>query len=139
MKISDPKPKPLENDEYDAIKFGLDGYNEKFTGSLLREDVSSVLKDDTNNTLGAIIGEINWGWLYIKALWIDESIRNMGWGRKLLYGIEKYSLSKGISKIRLETTTFQALGFYEKQGYEVFAELKDLPPGETSFFLRKFI
>ncbi len=44
MKISDPKSKPLENDEYEAIKLGLDGYNEKFTGGLLREDVSSVIK-----------------------------------------------------------------------------------------------
>ncbi len=139
MKVYDPKPRPLENNEYEAIKIGLDGYNEMFTGSLLREDVSSVLKDNAGNTFGAILGEINWGWLYIKALWIDERLRNMGWGQKLLYGFEKYSLSRGISNIRLETTTFQALGFYKKLGYTVFAELDDMPPGETSFFLKKSI
>ncbi len=139
MKIYDPKPGPLEKDEYEAINIGLNGYNEKFTGSLLREDVSSVLKDNAGNTLGAIIGEINWGWLYIKALWIDESLRNEGWGSKLLYDLEKYSLSSGISNVRLETTTFQALGFYKKLGCTVFAELEDMPPGETIFFLKKSI
>jgi ribosomal protein S18 acetylase RimI-like enzyme len=139
MKIYDPKPGPLENDEYVVIKIGLNSYNEKFTGTLLRENVSSVLKDDAGNTLGGTISEINWGWLYIKALWVDESIRNEGWGSKLLYDLEKYSLSKGIANIRLETTTFQALGFYQKSGYIVFAELDDMPPGETSYFLKKNI
>lgn len=139
MKIYDPKPSPLKNDEYEAIKIGLDGYNEKFTGRLLREDVSSVLKDDAGNTLGAVIGEINWGWLYIKAFWIDDSIRNKGWGQKMLYELEKYALSRGITNIRLETTTFQALGFYKKLGYIVFAELEDMPPGEIIYFLKKSI
>ncbi len=33
--------------------------------------------------------------------------------------------------------TFQALGFYKKLGFLVFAELEDMPHAETIFFLMK--
>lgn len=139
MKITEPQSSPPSEDEYEALKSGLNGYNEKFTGDLLSENISSFLKDDAGKTIGAVIGEINWGWLYIKALWIDETMRGQGWGSKLLNIFEQYASSKGIPNIRLETTTFQALEFYKKSGYSVFAELPDMPPGEISYFLKKGI
>ncbi len=51
--------------------------------------------------------------------------------------MEEYALSKNTTNIRLETTTFQALGFYVKAGYSVFGELADMPKGHTSYFLQK--
>jgi ribosomal protein S18 acetylase RimI-like enzyme len=137
VKLSKPQPRSLEGEEFEALKVGLNGYNESFTGLLLRGDVSCVLKDISGNTLGAALGEINWGWLYIKALWIDEKARSKGWGTKILQEMENYASSEGIKNVRLETTSFQALGFYEKLGYVIFGELEDMPPGERSYFLRK--
>lgn len=37
----------------------------------------------------------------------------------------------------METWDFQAKGFYEKNGYTVFAEIKDCPPGTICYFLKK--
>ena len=53
--------------------------------------------------------------------------------------MEEYAISKGITNIRLETTSFQALDFYITSGYTVFAELPDMPNGHTSYFLKKQI
>jgi len=87
--------------------------------------------------LGGILGEIKWGWLHIDGLWVDESLRRDGWGTRLLGTMEQYARSQGITNYHLETTSFQALPFYQKQGYEVFGQLPDMPPGHVSYFLRK--
>lgn len=100
--------------------------------------VSSLVKENSGNVVGGgILGEINWNWMYIQGLWIDEEIRKEGWGFTLLSGMEEYALSKNIFNIRLETTTFQALDFHLKKGYSVFGELPDMPQGHTSYFLKK--
>ena len=61
----------------------------------------------------------------------------MGWGGRLLATMEQYDGSKGITNVHLETTSFQALPFYQKQGYAVFGELPDMPPGHITYFLKK--
>ncbi|MPY21286.1 GNAT family N-acetyltransferase [Shewanella sp. YLB-07] len=131
------KPLPPKDNDFEALKAGLTKYNESFTGAVHRETVSSFVKNDSGVIVGGILGEINWNWMYIQGLWVDESIRKDGWGAKLLSEMEKYSLSKNTTNIRLETTTFQALGFYVKAGYSVFGELSNMPQGHTSYFLQK--
>ena len=83
--------------------------------------------------------KIKWDWLYIEGLWIDDSLRGKNWGSTLLKSVEDYAFSKGISNYRLETTSFQAFGFYKKMGYSTFGELSDFPPGHVSYFLKKQI
>ncbi|MDX7786540.1 GNAT family N-acetyltransferase [Aeromonas caviae] len=109
-------PQPPQDDEIEALRLGLSGFN---TGH------------------GGIIADIKWGWLHVDWLWIDERIRRDGWGGRLLGAMEQYAQSKGITNYHLETTSFQALPFYQKQGYEVFGQLPDMPPGHISYFLKK--
>jgi len=135
MELTDPLP-PQHN-EFEALKVGLTEYNESYTGSVFKEKVSSFVKNESGVIVGGILGEINWNWMHIQGLWIDESIRKGGWGSKLLSRMEEYALSQNTVNIRLETTTFQALGFYAKAGYSVFGELADMPKGHTSYFLQK--
>ncbi|NRD73893.1 GNAT family N-acetyltransferase [Shewanella sp. VB17] len=130
-------PLPPQDGDFEALKTGLTTFNESFTGAVYKEKVSSFVKDDSGKIVGGILGEINWNWMHIQGLWIDESIRNSGWGRRLLSEMEHYSLRKKTTNIRLETTTFQALGFYIKAGYEIFGELANMPEGHTSYFLQK--
>jgi len=137
MKLTTPS-KPNEQ-EFESLKVGLTKYNELVTGPVLSEEVSSFVKNESGLILGGILGEINWDWMYIKGLWVDESIRKSGWGEKLLQSLEQYSVSKGVPNIRLETTTFQALDFYLKCGYSIFGELPNMPKGHTSYFLQKQI
>ena len=131
------KPLPPQDNDFEALKSGLTKYNESFTGVVHRETISSFVKNDSGVIVGGILGEINWNWMHIQGLWIDESIRQDGWGTKLLSEMEEYALSKSTANSRLETTTFQALGFYVKAGYSVFGELPNMPQGHTSYFLQK--
>ena len=131
------KPLPPEDKDFNALKRGLTNYNESFTGPVLREKVSSFVKNESGIVVGGILGEINWDWIHIQGLWIDESIRKDGWGSKLIMNLEQYALAKGICNIRLETTSFQALDFYLKLGYSMFGKLPNMPSGHTSYFLQK--
>ena len=128
-------PLPPEDQDFEALKLGLTNYNESFTGSVFRERVSSFVQNES----GKIVGEMNWDWMHIQGLWVDETIRKDGWGSKLIANLEQYALSKSIANIRLETTTFQALDFYLKLGYSIFGELPNMPSGHTSYFLQKQI
>jgi hypothetical protein len=38
---------------------------------------------------------------------------------------------------KLDTFSFQALGFYEKLGYRIFGELGDVAGGHKWYFLKK--
>lgn len=87
--------------------------------------------------MGGILGEIKWGWLYIEGLWVSDTVRSKGLGTALLKKLESYAFNKGIVNFRLETTSFQALNFYQKNDYIVFGQLPDMPPTHTSYFLKK--
>jgi len=133
------KPNPPSDADFESLRLGLKNYNESFTGPVFSEKVSSFIKNDNGLVVGGILGEINWDWMHIQGLWIDHSIRKTGWGSKLLAHFEQYTLSKSITNIRLETTSFQALDFYLKCGYSVFGELPNMPIGHISYFLQKHI
>ena len=137
MKLTAPLP-PADED-LEILKSGLTQYNESHTGPVFYEKISSFVKNESGIVMGGILGEINWNWMHIQGLWIDDTIRKGDWGSKLLANLEQYALSKGISNIRLETTTFQALDFYLKLGYSIFGELQNMPSGHTSYFLQKQI
>ncbi|MFM5622113.1 GNAT family N-acetyltransferase [Aeromonas veronii] len=134
-------PQPPQDDDVEALRIGLTGYNVSQAGpqlyELRRERIASFIKDKEGKIHGGIIADIKWGWLHVDWLWIDESIRRDGWGGRLLGAMEQYAQSKGITNYHLETTSFQALPFYQKQGYEVFGQLPDMPPGHISYFLKK--
>lgn len=127
---------PAEED-YEALRLGLNSYNQIYTDEPLREKLACFLKDESGTILGGILGELRWGWLHIQGLWVAEPLRGKGWGSRLMHQLEHSTRKKDINNFRLETTTFQALGFYRKLGYEVFGQLPDMPPGHTSFFLKK--
>ena len=47
------------------------------------------------------------------------------------------AIRRGCFAATLETHSYEALGFYQKRGYEVFGMLEDYPPGHSKYFLRK--
>ncbi len=128
---------PPQACEFEALKYGLTQYNEGFTGTVFREKIAAFVKNDEGLIVAGVLGEIHWNWLHIQGLWVGQSIRKGGWGSRLLTQMEQYAVSKSTFNIRLETTSFQALGFYKKLGYSIFGELPDMPQGHTSYFLQK--
>lgn len=89
--------------------------------------------------IGGLFGDISWGWLHVDILWVDESYRQYGIGTSLMDRAEAEASAIGVQQAYLETTDFQALGFYEKRGYHVFAQLENQPPGHLCYYMKKIM
>lgn len=94
-----------------------------------------LLRDADGALVGGLDGVIGWDWLFVDNLWVHDALQRQGHGADLLVRGERYALEHGCHSVWLET--FQARGFYEKQGYTVFGTLPDYPAGQTRYFLKK--
>lgn len=110
----------------------------KHLGSVeLGKSIRIFLRDAENKTVGGITGDIFGGWIYISLLWVEEVLRNRGFGMELLSRMELEAIQLGCKYAHLDTYSFEARPFYERAGYEVFAKLDDYPPGHCKYFLKK--
>lgn len=100
------------------------------------EPVSLVLGRD-GAVLGGLLGSIVWDWFHVEILSITESLRGRGYGRRLMAMAEDVARHRGCIGVWVDTTTFQAPGFYQKIGFELFGELPDHPRGQSRLFFRK--
>lgn len=119
----------------ELYKFNLKYFPEDLRGRY--EEINLYLKDDSGNVRGGILAEVCWNWLEIHIFMIDEDIRKSGFGTKLLVEMEKIAREKECDFIKLDTLSFQALGFYEKNGYEVFGSLDNVGREYKHYYLKK--
>ena len=123
--------------DIDLIKNNLKTYNKKFTSPDNHKGLSVFLKDEKKDIKGGLVGGTYWDWLYIDSLWLDESLRHHGYGKKLLEEAEKEAKKRGCNNAHLDTHDFQSVNFYKKNGYEVCGQLDDLPKGYNRYLLKK--
>ncbi len=97
----------------------------------------NILAFNDNELIGGAIGFVEYNWYVLNLLYVDEKYRGQDIGTYLTSRVEESARTRKLTGIRLETWNFQSRGFYEKNGYTVFAELKDCPPGTTVYFLKK--
>ena len=98
---------------------------------------NNFLEFDNDKLIGGAIGFVEYNWYFLDLLYIDEEYRNRNIGTNLIKEIEKFALKEHLTGVRMETWNFQAKGFYEKNGYSVFGEIKDCPPGTIDYHLKK--
>jgi len=122
------------------IERGLHEFNRALVGRDVTDThhrVVVLVKDEAEAVVGGVYGDMFWDWLHVKTLWVAEGYRGRGVGTALLERIEEAAVSQGVYGSHLETTDFQALGFYLKNGYEVFGKLEGKPAGHTWYYVKK--
>ncbi|HEX5747809.1 MAG TPA: GNAT family N-acetyltransferase [Archangium sp.] len=112
-------------------------YNETRAAPEKARDLAVFIRSEDGSLLGGAMGYTHWEWLFVSHLWVDERLRGQGWGGRLMASIEDAAVRRGCHSAHLDTFSFQALGFYEKQGYTRFGTLPDYPRGESRYFLNK--
>ena len=115
----------------------LDAYNIGVTGMAEYSSINLFLRDQGDEVLGGLLGGIWGGVLYVRILWVSQTLRGKGHGRRLLEAAELRAVERGCRHVFLDTFSFQAPGFYERQGYQIYARAEDWPAGHAHFFLRK--
>ena len=120
-----------------ALTDGLTAHSLEATGAPAHKPLAVFARDADGRVVGGAQGRLNWNWVDVSLLWVDEPLRGRGLGARLLAALEDAARARGCRASHLETFTFQARAFYEKQGYEVFAVLEDYGPGCERIYLRK--
>ncbi len=119
------------------ITDGVDMFNVAATGMPEYAPVNVVIRGPRGDIRGGVLGFVWRGWLQVTALWVSSSLRGQGFGARLLAMAEDEAVRQGAAGAALETYSFQARGFYEKQGYGVRGAIEGYPPGHTKYFLSK--
>jgi len=99
--------------------------------------IAIFLRDDKDQMVAGISG---WLWgecLEIDYLWVQESIRAQGIGKRLVLALEEAAVIRGCRQITLETFSFQAPEFYQKLGYSVFGVIEGFGNRYRKFYMQK--
>jgi len=103
----------------------------------LGKSIKIFVRNKADEVVGGVIANVFGGWVYISLLWVEESLRNRGYGTQLMNLVETEATELGCQYAHVDTYSFEAKPFYERLGYESFATLEDYPKGYSKYFLKK--
>ncbi|WP_239005230.1 N-acetyltransferase [Legionella sp. MW5194] len=95
------------------------------------------LRDENGTICGGCHGSMYYGCLYIDLLWIDEDLRNKKWGTQLMQSAEELGKAQGCLFSTVNTMDWEALGFYQKLGYDIEYKRSGYLNHSTLYFLKK--
>jgi GNAT superfamily N-acetyltransferase len=87
--------------------------------------------------LGGLQGMVYYEWLFIAYFWLSDDVRRGGLGKRMIAAAERHAEELGCHGVWLDTFSWQARPFYEKQGYRLFGSLPDYPTGYARYFMTK--
>lgn len=110
----------------------------------ISEDTSIPISEEHNfyafdgeALIGGAVGFIQYNWYFLDWLIVEKEYRGQDIGTALIQKIEAWAKERNLTGVRLESWNFQAREFYEKNGYTVFGQIEDCPPGTVNYFLKK--
>jgi GNAT superfamily N-acetyltransferase len=134
IELSEAEETPLE----EVLVAGFEGFNKPFVGPHGYKPLRlMVFREGEDAPCGGIQAHCYAAWLHILMVYLPEDLRGGGLGAQLLLRMEEEARARSCIGVYLDTLSWQARPFYEKQGYSLFGTLADCPPGHARFFLMK--
>ena len=126
-----------EMEAVNAIQRGLHAFNQEMGGPYDREPITVLARDAAGEVQGGLLGLTYWHWLFIDWLWLARSQRGQGIGSELLRRAEAIARTRGCTDAYTVTFSFQAPGFWSRNGYAEFGRLDEMPRGHARQWFRK--
>jgi ribosomal protein S18 acetylase RimI-like enzyme len=126
---------PTRDDEVFVID-QVRAFNAAFTTRDFRP-LCVFARDADNSIVAGLIGKTYWNYLEIHFLWVSEQHRKLGHASAILRSAENEALTRGCEHVFLDTFSFQALGFYQKLGYQEFGRLSGFSGKHDKHYLYK--
>ena len=111
-------------------------YNRRFTVRDVRP-LGVFLRTDDASIIGGLTGKTYWQYLEVSFLWVSEEHRGAGHASRLMAAAESEAIRRGCKHALLDTFSFQALGFYQRLGYQEFGRLSGFSGEHDRHYLRK--
>jgi GNAT superfamily N-acetyltransferase len=122
----------------EMIGKGLDEFNEEAVGLNDRRPLCVIVKDaNSNAVLGGAVGRTSLGLAFLDLFHLPASLRGSGLGTKILKAFEEEACKRECNAAVLYTLSFQAPGFYEKNGWVSFGEIESKPGIRRVFMTKK--
>ncbi|WFP60535.1 MULTISPECIES: GNAT family N-acetyltransferase [unclassified Mesorhizobium] len=121
--------------ELDAIEERLNGGNRRLVGRDDDRNLIFALRDENGCAVGVAAGYSWAGIAELELMWVEETCRGVGHGRKLLDAFVSEAAARGARRVWVTTHDFQAPGLYEKAGFERMAEFIGWPEGHSNIVL----
>ncbi|MBA3239477.1 MAG: GNAT family N-acetyltransferase [Parachlamydiaceae bacterium] len=136
-KMIEIKQQPLTQDLKSQVDEGFThhaisivGHDEKF------EPVAFVALEE-NRMVGIVVGQLFWGALHVKYLFVHDHYRGKGLGSRLMEQVIAYGYANKCPFAFVETMSFQALEFYTKLGFQLELTRFGYAHGTSFHYLRK--
>lgn len=114
-------------------------YNTKATGIDDRAPIGAELYDPAGKVLGGLWGRTELGLLFLDMFFLPHRLRGSGYGARLLAVVEKEAKRRGCHRAVVETSSFQAPGFYVHRGYQEFGRIEFGVAAHARIFLSKHL
>ncbi|MDO6765783.1 GNAT family N-acetyltransferase [Agarivorans sp. 1_MG-2023] len=124
-------------EEIEEIRTELISFNQPFLKGVKEESLALFSYDEHEQKIAGITAEIFGEWLLIKLLWVKESHRGQHLATQLISQLEQHAVGLGCGHAHVDTFSFQAKPFYEKQGYQCQMTLDNYPVSTAMFVLTK--
>ena len=120
----------------DVIADNTRAYNNQFVSNAY-EPCSVYVFDHSNELIGGLTAKLFWHWMHIDYLWVKQQHRTEGLGSAILAKAEQFARQRQCVGVMLDTFSFQAQAFYQKNGFSQFGVLNDYEGGHQRFYLQK--
>ncbi|HTZ79836.1 MAG TPA: GNAT family N-acetyltransferase [Stellaceae bacterium] len=122
----------------EAIQAGLARFNAETAGYVDAKPLTVVARDPLSGAVvGGILGRTSFGLLFVDTIHLDRRLRGAGIGSRMLAMAEEEARRRGCRRAVLYTISFQAPGFYARNGWRTFGEIPCEPPGTSRVFMTK--
>lgn len=128
-----------KQEDYNALSRGLLSHHASQGHPRSTTKYSVFIKDGEGIIRAGIIVSFLWNGMHIDSLWVDDSIRNQGWGTKLMMRVEEEGKKRGCTIAYTDTFSWQGPRFYEKLGYSLCGKLENFPEGNELYYYCKNI
>ena len=127
------------DDDAEVIENGIAAYSEAYEQKCERADYFKKLVDKDGRFLAGVIADVDKGaYGFVHALFVEAPLRRQGLGTYLLREAEKLAKENDAPMV-LTTAGDWNVGFFQKNGYQLRGELKDVPKGHDCYELYKMI
>lgn len=107
-----------------ALSAGIRDFNHRVVPDLEPETAEVRFFVIARNQAGTIQGGLRatcyWNTLHIELMWVSEDCRGQGVGKAVLLRAETKAAELDCEKAFVETTSWQAKPFYERNGYAMW-------------------
>lgn len=128
----------VTKEELGRVQEGFRDHGREFGVPPHDQERHTVVAMNGKDFIGCASGLRDNNWFYLSDLWLEKEFRKSGMGRKMLSMLEDVIKQRGYKHIYTWTAGYEAPGFYQKQGYTIFAEHEDYyVSGHSRIGLRK--